>query len=110
MVTFQREHSLDEAREEGAAELGIKKRDIIVRGIRLAVNDPHFKPQSNIVCYFSAIVITFHISGMHYPEGLDNLNYLQICAKDSERVCALKIPFNFGARNSSRGLRNSPGM
>jgi hypothetical protein len=44
VVTFQLEYSLDEALEERASALGIKKRDIIVRGIELALADPEFQP------------------------------------------------------------------
>jgi hypothetical protein len=43
VVTFQLEYSLDEALEERASALGIKKRDIIARGIQLALADPEFQ-------------------------------------------------------------------
>ena len=43
VVTFQLEYSLDEALEERAAALGIKKRDIIAHGIQLALADPEFQ-------------------------------------------------------------------
>ncbi len=43
VVTFQLEYSLDEALEERAGALGIKKRDMIVQGIRLALADPEFQ-------------------------------------------------------------------
>ena len=38
VVTFQLEASLDEALEDRAHALSIKKRDIIVKGIRLALD------------------------------------------------------------------------